>query len=546
MPVARKSLFTACAALLITPVSAPAQSFTWWDVFTPDRLVENALQYGVLALRTQIDLTYADLTVNMLAGRATVTDVKLWPLPEWDQSGDCEILVDRLVLAQAPLDQSGRIRLKVSGFGISAPAICLPPDVRPALLATGSQSISVPFFGFDLDYHVASAGAQIQANFVVEKLVAVDLNADFSYFWFDGRDDMENPDPVFELSSASISVENNGGWEVAKAMLPPSFTNPDTATRAIGAILKDALLGMNREALSGAQGGTQNGADIGLNASQTAFIASATRSWSSFLADPRRLVLETGYAPDETAYLDFPAYEEDPRLLFDDLAPQLSLAPASARAAIPVDLVRAALGDKAGDLSADDRLRVGTALVSGIGAPRNIPAGSALLAELARSGNSAAAAALAETLETRLPETAYVWALRAGAAGVDGATARLDRLESVLDMTVILQIQGEASQNAVHPVEALASIGAIKQQARARLTGKGQTRSYGIAAMWAMLAAATGDAESSDMLEEIDARVRSGDSASDAAWAKVEAASSGLAMKIWLSRDLPAAFGINR
>ncbi len=542
MSVARKSLFTACAALLITPVSAPAQSFTWWDVFTPDRLVENALQYGVLALRTQIDLTYADLTVNMLAGRATVTDVKLWPLPEWDQSGDCEIRIDRLVLAQAPLDQSGRIRLKASGFGINAPAVCLPPEARPALLATGSQSIAVPFFGFDLDYDIASAGAQMQANFVLENLVAVDLNADFSYFWFDGRDDMEEPDPVFELSSASISVENNGGWEVAKAMLPPSFTNPDTATRTIGAILTDALRDMNRDALSGAQ----DGADIGLNASQTAFVASATRSWSGFLANPRRLVLETGYDPEDTAYLDFPAYEEDPRLLFDDLAPQLSLAPASARAAIPVDLVRAALGDKAGELSVEDRLRIGTALVSGIGAPRNIPAGSALLAELARDGNSAAAAALAATLETRLPQTAYVWALRAGAAGVDGATARLDRLESVLDMADILKMQGEASQNAIHPVEALASIRAIKQQARARLTGNGQTRSYGIAAMWAMLAAATGDAESSDILEEIDARVHSGDSASDEAWAKVEAASGGLAMKIWLSRDLPAAFGTDR
>jgi hypothetical protein len=543
MSVARKSLFTACAALLITPVSAPAQSFTWWDVFTPDRLVENALQYGVLALRTQIDLTYADLSVNMLSGRATVTDVKLWPLPEWDQSGDCEILIDRLVLAQAPLDQSGRIRLKASGFGISAPAVCLPPDVRPVLLATGRQSVSVPFFGFDMDYDIASAGAQIQANFVVDKLVAVDLNADFSYFWFDGRDDMENPEPVFELSSASLSLENNGGWEVAKAMLPPPFTNPDTATRTIGAILKDALQSMNRDALPSAE---KDSGDVSLSASQTAFIASATRSWSGFLANPRRLVLETGYDPDDTAYLDFPAYEGNPRLLFDDLAPQLSLAPASARAAIPVDLVRAALGDKAGELSAEDRLRIGTALVSGVGAPRNIPAGSALLAELARGGNSAAAAALAETLETRLPETAYVWALRAGAAGVDGATARLDRLESVLDMAVILQIQGEASQNAVHPVEAIASIGAIKQQARARLTGKGQTRSYGIAAMWAMLAAATGDAESNDILEEIDARVRSGDPASDEEWAKVESASSGLAMKIWLSRDLPAAFGTDR
>jgi len=542
MPAPRQTLLAAALALMVAPVSAPAQSLSWWDVITPDRLVENLMQYGVMALRTQIDLQYADLTVNLLAGRAVVSDLKLWPLPDWDRNADCEIRIDRLVLSQAPPDQSGRLRFKASGFGVNAPPVCLPPEMRPILLATGSTSISVPYFGFDLDYDIASAGAQIQANLVLDSLAAVDLSAQFSYLWFDGRDDMDNPDPVFELSSATLSLENAGGWDIARPMIPPSFTDSEAGPRALGQVLNDIIRNMNLDAAPDRQS-----PDAGnLSESQTAFIASATRTWADFLKDPQRLVLETGYALDHSVYLDFQSYEDDPRLVFDDLKPILSLAPASARAALPADLLRRALGDEAAGLSVEERLLVGTALISGVGAPRNVSAGSNLLVELARGGNAAAAAALSETLESRQPENAYVWALRAGAAGVDGATARLDRLETVLEIPVILQIQGEASQDAVHPVEALASIGAIKQQARARLTGKGATRSYGIAAMWAMLAAATGDAESADILEEIDARVQSGNRELGEDWAKVEANSSRLATQIWLSRDLPAAFGQSR
>jgi len=68
-------------------------------------------------------------------------------------------------------------------------------------------------------------------------------------------------------------------------------------------------------------------------------------------------------------------------------------------------------------------------------------------------------------------------------------------------------------------------------------------RSYGIAAMWAMLAAATGDDEAADMLDEIDTRVRHSGAENAKVWAEIEAESSRLAMEIWLSRDLAKVFG---
>jgi len=108
MPASRQTLYATSLALILAPISAPAQPLSWWDVITPDWVAENLLQYGVMALRTQIDLQYGDLTVNLLAGRATMTDLQIWPLPDWDPDAKCEISIDRLVIAQAPPDQSGR------------------------------------------------------------------------------------------------------------------------------------------------------------------------------------------------------------------------------------------------------------------------------------------------------------------------------------------------------------------------------------------------------------------------------------------------------
>jgi TPR repeat protein len=542
MTAFRHALLGGALALTIAPVAAPAQSLSWRDILSPDRVVQSLLQYGLMALRTQIDLKYSDLTVNLLSGRATITDLRLWPRPEWDRNADCEIRIDRLKIARATPDHPGRLRFTASAFGVGAPAFCLPPDMRPALMAVGLQTLSVPYVGFDIDYDIASAAAQIQANFAIDQVAAFDMNAEFSYLWFNGRDDMEQPDPVFELSAATLSFENAGGWTRMRGMMPPPFTDPQTAANSVAAALSGMLQGMNR----GNAPDPQSADAATLTLAQTAFITSAATSWEKFVQQPRRLVLETGFAPEDSVYLDFAAYENDPKRVFNDLQPRFSLVPASARDTIPVELLRKALGENVANLGADDRLRVGTALVSGLGVPRNFSAGTALLVTLAREGDSRAALVLSEVLESRSPKNAYVWGMRAGAAGKNGATARLDRLETVLPMRAILQMQGEAAQGAVHPVEALASIAAIKAQARARLTGKGMSRNYGIALMWAMLAAATGDAEAADMLEEIDARLRQSDPEGIAAWEKVEAESSRLALNIWLSRDLPAAFGQSR
>ncbi len=536
MPAPTRTALTLAAALATLAVpTARAQPISWWDVLSPDRLALSLMQVGVAMVRTQVDLKYSDMSVNVLSNRITVTDLQLWPLPEWDQNGDCEVTVDRLVLSGLPLNETLKAQAKLSAYGITVPATCLPPEARGMLFAARLREISVPYLGIETTYDMASAAAQIRAGGVLDGIAAFDISGDFSYLWFDGRNSMDNPDPVFELRSATLSLENLGGWEIASGLIPPALSDPESAAPMITEILTSVLTDLNREGSAEAA--------TALTRAQNALIASATDTWAGFLAKPQRIVLETGIAPEAPVFLDLKFYEDNPSAAFEDLKPQFSLTPATARATLPKGLLLAALGDEAENLSPEEMLRVGRALATGKGAPRNLNAGTQILTDLADTGNAEAALALSDVLEPREPGLSYLWALRAGAAGLAGATARLDRLEGVLPLGRVLEIQTEATKDASHPVEALSSIAAIKAQARARLTGRGQARSYGIAAMWAMLAAATGDAEAADMLVEIDQRVRFASPEDTATWAEVERRAASLALDVWLSRDLPAMLG---
>ena len=149
---------------------------------------------------------------------------------------------------------------------------------------------------------------------------------------------------------------------------------------------------------------------------------------------------------------------------------------------------------------------------------------------------------MAKALEGSKPEDAYLWALRAGKAGAFGATAMLDRLERQMSFTRVLELQGSVSAKDQHSIDHLATIGSIRSEAEARFSGRGQTRSYLIAAMWATIGAAAGDSESKGILDELDELARlSGDEAK-AAWAEGLAGSSRLAMEAWISQNLPERF----
>lgn len=523
---------SAISCLGATPVAAEGWA-DWFDIITPERVIQQLLQSGIMAARTQVDIQYGDMVVSPLSGTVSISDVAVWPLPDWDDDGDCFVSLDKLALRTAPPTDPSQIRMKLQATGLSVHGACLPPDARPALQMAGLSEVNVPRLTMDMSYDVASAGAQAHLFAQVQDVAAISLSGDFTYLWFDGRDDMDNPEPVAFLSSATLAVENLGVWEQMRAMAPAPLTDPASAPGMINGMLTQAMLGMN------AQSAPEGAQPDPLSDAQSAFVASAVSAWLGFLDNPQRLVLETGYDPADDIFVDFLLYEDEPQVMFEDLQPRLVLAPAAARAALPAAMLQAALND-ANALSPSDQLIVGRALLSGNGAPRNLAAGSALLETLARNGNPDAAMSLAEALEAHTPERAYFWALLAGTGHVAAAQSMLDRLERTLPLARVLALQAEAEGGANLPLSALDSVNLIRQQAAQRLSGMGQTRSYGTAAVWATLAAAAGDAEGTDILGELDARVAAATGADRAAWDTLAAEASALATEAWIGRDLPA------
>lgn len=274
-----------------------------------------------------------------------------------------------------------------------------------------------------------------------------------------------------------------------------------------------------------------------LTGAQAALLSSLSASWAAFVQDPQALVVETRI--DGDVYLDFDLFQEDPGEIFETLMPRVALAPASRSEILPVDLLSAALSGGA-DLSDAERLTVGTALLTGVGAPRNIAAGEALLSALAEADNGDAATALAEALEHLAPERAYRFALLAGKSGARGTAALLDRLERDLPFARVLALQTDVSGKDTHSGETLGDVSAMRAEALMRLSGLGRARSYEITALWAILAAASGDAEARALLSELDEKVRLSGSEASEAWAAAEARASGLASQVWVDRDLPS------
>lgn len=519
------------------PCAATAQSQpSWWDLISPDRILRSVAQSGIMALRTQMDVTYSDMAIDLAAGRVALTDVRVWPLPEWDANGDCEIAIDRLTLRTAALDEADRLRFKLQASGVSAPAVCLPQEPRGALAMAGLDGLEMPRLTIDLDYDVRASDAAVQVFATVTDVATATLTVDIAYISVDGRYDMEDPEPVVFLDDASLVIENLGIWNVLQGMAPPEVTNPASAALVAEGAIGGMLAGANR---STAPDGMQ-GDPSALTEAQAAFVQSIATTWPAFLANPDTIVIETNINGD--VYLDFALFEDDPRYVFDKLRPVVALAPASAGRILPADLLRQAMGGDVGALSDEQRRSLGLALMTGAGAPRNIEAGMALLSALAEAGDGEAAMALSDALAVRAPEDAYLWALRAGAEGVPGATARLDRIEGDLGLAATLRLQEAVSGDDQQDPAMLGSVAMIREQAAMRQSGRGMTRSYRIAAMWAMIGAAAGDAEAADILADLDEKARRADAEGQAAWVDFEAEASRLAMKFWLGQDLPARF----
>lgn len=519
---ARAAALVASLALAGPSAAQDHAGLGWGDLIAPDRLAQIAAQYAIQALRTQVDLKYGDLAISLATGRLSLTDIRVWPFPDWDQQANCVVRIDRLAIRLSPPSRLDRNDLVVDAYGVDAPLVCLPPELRMGLLAAGRDRLSFGHASVDFSFRIPESSADLHLVLDLDGIASVTLDAAFSYLSVYARGGPENSYPVAYLASAALTVADRGGWVPLSAALPPVLVDPqdgpDALAGRISAMLADRFLDPGQAPDSHAA---------------APLIDSIAAAWGHFLERPTALTLLTGFDPKRPVFLDFEYYAERPFEAFADLEPLIVYGRKPVTAGLDRALVESVL-DAPDAASHEQRRSVGLALLRGEGAPRSVSHALALLAPLTEAGDASVALALALALEPTEPEQAYRLALDAGAAGLAGATSLLDRLESRLPFATVLALQpgapGSLPDRGAMPPDARTA------QARARLTGRGAARSYALAAYHARLLMAEGLAEGDAILDDIDSRASAAGPQAYRDWTATDRAQGEMALRDWLDR----------
>ena len=451
----------------------------------------------------------------------------------WSTCGsrDCAARADAVeIFSPAHIDISkGRIEI----VGLDLPLACLPPDPQGMSLAAGYERLQAPSLAIDFDYRSGSSALNLAVSGVVHDAVALESAMEFAYFWFqtpggvlgdtysDGDGDGDfggGPDaePVADLAFAEIAISDIGLLERAGPMLGAMIGGFETVPPMVeGMILQQ--LGADGQVFAGEMRGAVE----------------------AFLAGEEKLVLTV--APQAPIRLS-PELFEDPAILFAALQPNASGRVAAENALVDRALLDAALND--GELTDEDRLTLGAALATGVGAPLAPAAARGILAPLADAGHAEAALISSQSYGAEEVEEAYALALIAAAGGADGALARLDRLEARMPFDLIASAQQIVSEAAPGDIEAQldaafenGDLTALRQIATRLDRGVGVPRNYADAYFLATLAAAGGDRGAAALRDRIDARL-SRRGAGSTGWADARSAASTDALREWVDGGL--------
>lgn len=511
----------AAAALCMAALPGHAQDIAdWSDFISPRRVLGALAQYGVVAIRTQTDFTYGGLSLDPVENRATIYDVVMHP--QIGRGQNCGITIDRLTVKGAPWSELTSLRVTLGLSGLTISPGCLPAEAGPALNILQLRSLSVPQSAIDLRYDLPSGRAEVLVNGMVESVGAVTLEARFDYLAAgpSGRYGGD-PMPVAKLASARLQVEDGGAWSRFVPLIPAEFSDPAGGPARIAQFLR-----LQRGQI------VRPGALEAGGAAYDAFVTSIEETLGDFLANPSRLVVETGFDPATSVRLDFDAYDRDMARVFADLQPVASVRVVTAPDLPSLAQLAAAL--KSPDqVSEPVRRALGLALLSGEGLPKNRSAGIELLSTLPDGAHGAQALAIAQALATDSPEEAYAAALKAAQGGAAGALALLDELEPRLSAKDLFRLQG--GLEGMEP-DMPNTVLALRDRAVGHFDGKAG-RSYILAAYWARLAAAAGDRASAHLLDDIADRLAALGRGSE--WRAEDAKAADRALTDWVALDLP-------
>ncbi|MEM9049154.1 MAG: hypothetical protein AAGC92_10575 [Pseudomonadota bacterium] len=503
------------SALAFQPTVAAAQ-----DANAAAQFLQNTLRaYTVLFLRSVVDFTYDSLSYDPLSG-LVATGVKIYPPLDWlEGEEECEISIGRLSITGGLT--SDMISEVVELTDLAVPPICLEDEPRMFLNGIGYAGVDVSAAVIDLSYDLPSSGLQMAVQASLPDAIALDLTADFSYFWFAGLIE-DDPYPVIQLSSAEVTVSNQGVWQRVSPMI-------EGMVGAVDAIPNMVTGGLTSELTNGGSGT--------MSPAETAFVTSLGDALTSFVAESDRITARI--APEGGVWIDEYIFD-GPDTLIEALEPVVSNGPHLATTMIEMQLLKDALnaGDK---LSMEQALIAGRALMTGIGAPRNRDAAVSLLVpRAAQSWNAEAALILAQGLhDAGSHNAAYPYALVAMAGGSTDAIATAASIEAALDASTVLETQDVILAN--FPGDAGLSmrtaglsndpdVSEMRRLALELRQGIGVPRNYALAYLWASLAAAGGDLVAANLRDDLDemAQMVGGE-----AWKAAFEAASAEALVLW-------------
>jgi len=499
------------------------------------RAVQRALYtYGLIALRTQIDLTYDSVTVDARTLDPVINGLEIYPAVPWAGETPCVVSIDRVAIADGSQFDTFETVIEVSG--VSLPPACVEPQQAALLQGFGYETLEISGASIRLAYDLPTAGADLEVNAAIVDAGELNLAADFEYLSIRTPSlaeieagDSSDPIPVAMLRSAELSFDNRGVWDRVEPFLASQFNGDLSVLPLVASQLIQQSLG----------GGAAPGPEV------MALSENVATELERFLAAKDRLVVSV--APEDGVLLTEDLFD-DPQTMIARLEPTLSAASSAQADILPPDQLRAALAGGQG-LDTAARLAAGTALITGVGAPRAPAEGRALLAPLAEAWEPRAAVLVAEALAAAgNTREAYAMALRAMAGGEPGSTGLVDRLEGQLDVDALLSAQDDVMRGwpdrsgwdgRVASAQQAGDILALRRLAFDASVGNDVPRNYEQAYFLASLAAAAGDRGSAALRDRLDARFLDLESGAPArAWATVAGSAASAALDAWTDGGL--------
>ena len=497
------------------------------DFLSLSTVNEWVTRIGLLLVRSAVDFTYEDIINDSYANHTSLAGVVIRPDLVWDKGRNCRIYAEKLTLQSTELGDWDKLSVRAELIGTIVPLACLPPQAAGMAAVAEVQELAVDQVFVTMEYLMGSSALQAGYHLNMPGLAAITGSLDVAYFAI--RED--GPEPVvMDLAGVSLAFEDLGLWAKVKTMMPPAMTAPNAAAGVVEGGLTDLLSSLNPPPAAGTQ--------PTLLPAQAEFVAAAAAQVREFAANGGSIFVETRLArPIRVSEQMF----DDPAQIFATLQPTVTSRPAAHERILDSNLLTAGLHDPA-SLSDEDKLRVGRALVSGTGAPRSPGDGQALLRPLADGGNGEAALVLAGSLRETDVETAYRYALQAGARDAAGASGVMDRLQKDLTTRQVLALQAEAlsAVDGIPSPHDFLPLSEVRNRTLAHIRGTGAVRSYSQAYYWALLGKAAGDQAAASLAHEIESRMRHRGEEAAAAWAVAAEQARADALAHWLTADYPA------